>query len=56
MCLVGVVVRRYIDYLSLLLLYLPFFAAASLLFVLKKKMFFVLNVSGLQNKLLITTT
>ena len=35
--LVGVVVRRYIDflilYLSLLLLYLLFFAAASLLFV-----------------------
>ena len=37
MCLVGVVVRRYIDFLmlliSLLLLYLLFFAAASLLFV-----------------------
>ena len=39
MCLVGVVVRRYnyryphIYYLSLLLLYLLFFAAASLLFV-----------------------
>ena len=31
--LVGVVVRRYIDFLSLLLLYLFFFAAASLLFV-----------------------
>ena len=31
--LLGVVVRRYIDYLSLLLLYLFFFAAASLLFV-----------------------
>ena len=32
-CLVGVVVRRYLDFLSLLLLYLLFFAAASLLFV-----------------------
>ena len=42
MCLVGEVVRRYIDYLSVLLLYLLFFAAASLLFVLFKKMFFVL--------------
>ena len=31
--LLGVVVRRYIDFLSLLLLYLFFFAAASLLFV-----------------------
>ena len=30
---IGVVVRRYIDYLSLLLLYLVFFAAASILFV-----------------------
>ena len=43
--LVGVVVRRYIDFpillLSLLLLYLLFFSAASLLFV-HKKMFFVL--------------
>ena len=47
MCLVGVVVRRYIDfliifyyyYLSLLPLYLLFFAAASLLFVHKKKCF-----------------
>ena len=41
-CLVGVVVRRYIDfpiYVSLLLLYLFFFAAASLLFVHKKKCF-----------------
>ena len=40
--LLGVVVRRYIDfliYLSLLLLYL-FFIAASLLFVHLKKMFF----------------
>ena len=42
MCLVGVVVRRYIDFLkllnlSLLLLYLLFFAAASF-----KKIFFVL--------------
>ena len=35
MCLVGVVVRRYIDFLILLIptLYLFFFAAASLLFV-----------------------
>ena len=44
--LLGVVVRRYIDfliyYLSLLLLYLYFFTAASLLFVHKKKKFFVL--------------
>ena len=43
--LVGVVVRRYIDfsyYLSLLLLYLYFFAAASLLFCSFLKMFFVL--------------
>ena len=31
--LVGVVVRRYIDFLSLLLLYLFFFAADSLIFV-----------------------
>ena len=31
--LLGVVVRRYIDYLFLLLLYLFFFTAASLLFV-----------------------
>ena len=38
----GVVLRRYIDYLSLLLLYLYFFAAASLLFCSFKKMFFVL--------------
>ena len=40
--LVGVVVRRYIDiihYLSLLLLYLFFFAAASLLFVHFKNVF-----------------
>ena len=41
--LLGVVERRYIDflilYLSLLLLYLFFFAAASLLFVHKKKVF-----------------
>ena len=39
---VGVVVRRYIDfiyYLSLLLLYLFFFAAASLLFVHFKNVF-----------------
>ena len=49
MCLVGVVVRRYIDFLILLitiyiysLLYLLFFAAASLLFVHFLKMFFVL--------------
>ena len=48
MCLVGVVVRRYIDFLILLILsyillsYLFFFAAASLLFVHFKKMFFVL--------------
>ena len=40
-CLVGVVVRRYIDFL-ILLLYLLFFAAASLLFVLFFLMFFVL--------------
>ena len=43
--LLGVVVRRYIDFLillSLLLLYLFFFAAASLLFVNFFKMFFVL--------------
>ena len=40
--LLGVVVRRYIDFLSLLLLYLFFFTAASLLFVNLKKMFFVL--------------
>ena len=32
--LLGVVVRRYIDFLILLFLYLLFFAAASLLFVL----------------------
>ena len=44
-CLVGVVVRRYIDFLILLipiyilLLYLLFFAAASLLFVHLKKCF-----------------
>ena len=31
--LLGVVVRRYIDFLTLLILYLFFFAAASLLFV-----------------------
>ena len=31
--LLGVVVRRYIDFLILLILYLFFFAAASLLFV-----------------------
>ena len=31
--LLGVVVRRYIDFLTLFLLYLLFFAAASLLFV-----------------------
>ena len=42
--LLGVVVRRYIDFLillnlSLLLLYLFFFAAASLLFVHKKNVF-----------------
>ena len=36
--LLGVVVRRYIDFLSLLL-YLFFFAAASLLFVHLKKIF-----------------
>ena len=44
--LLGVVVRRYIDFLILLillLLYLFFFAAASLLFVHLKKFFFVLN-------------
>ena len=41
--LLGVVVRRYIDYyLSLLLLYLYFFAAASLLFLFIFLMFFVL--------------
>ena len=43
--LLGVVVRRYIDYsyyLSLLLLYLFFLAAASLLFVHFFLMFFVL--------------
>ena len=39
MCLVGVVVRRYIDFLILLILYLLFFAAASLLFVHFLKMF-----------------
>ena len=39
-CLVGVVVRRYIDFL--LLLYLLFFAAASLLFV-HKKIFFAID-------------
>ena len=41
----GVVVRRYIDFLILLiplLLYLFFFAAAALSFVHKKKSFFVL--------------
>ena len=37
----GVVVKRYIDFLSLLLLYLFFFTAASLLFV-NFLMFFVL--------------
>ena len=38
--LLGVVVRRYIDFLILLiLLYLFFFTAASLLFVHKKKCF-----------------
>ena len=36
--LLGVVVRRYIDFLILLLLYLFFFAAGSVLF----EMFFVL--------------
>ena len=50
-CLVGVVVSRYIDFLiiitypyslSLLLLYLLFFAAASLLFVHLKKYFLFL--------------
>ena len=41
--LVGVVVRRYIDYLSLLLLYLLFFAAASLFFV-HLNFFFVLVI------------
>ena len=40
--LLGVVLRRYIDYLSLLLLYLYFFAAASLLFCSFFVMFFVL--------------
>ena len=40
--LLGVVLRRYIDFLSLLLLYLYFFAAASLLFCSFLKMFFVL--------------
>ena len=43
--LLGVVVRRYIDFLILLILlplYLFFFAAASLLFVHLKKKFFVL--------------
>ena len=42
--LLGVVLRRYIDFLILLilLLYLYFFAAASLLFCSFKKMFFVL--------------
>ena len=39
--LLGVVLRRYIDFL-ILLLYLYFFAAASLLFCSFKKMFFVL--------------
>ena len=38
--LVGVVVTKYIDYLSLLLLYLFILAAASLLFVHLKKNFF----------------
>ena len=41
--LVGVVSRRYIDFLillTLLLLYLFFFTAASLLFVLLKNVFF----------------
>ena len=47
---VGVVVRRYIDFLILLIpthsscIYLFFFAAASLLFVHLKKMFFVLYI------------
>ena len=49
MWLVGVVVRRYSYYLSLLLLYLFFFAAASLLFVHLKKMFFVLNYICIYN-------
>ena len=38
-CLLGVVVRRYIDFLILLILYLFFFAAASLLFVHLKNVF-----------------
>ena len=42
---VGVVVRRYIDFLTLLLLYLFFFAAASLLFVHFLKCFsFLYNI------------
>ena len=42
--LLGVVVRRYIDFLSLLLLYLFFFTAASLIFVHFLKCFsFLLN-------------
>ena len=40
--LLGVVVRRYMDFIILLILYLFFFTAASLLFVHLKKMFFVL--------------
>ena len=40
--LLGVVVLRYIDFLILLLLYLFFFRAASLLFVLK--MFCILKM------------
>ena len=42
MCLVGVVVRRYIDFLILLIptLVSALFAAASLLFVHLKKNFF----------------
>ena len=40
--LLGVVVRRYIDFLTLFLLYLLFFAAASLLFLNFFIFFFVL--------------
>ena len=43
--LLGVVVRRYIDFLSLLLLYLFFFAAASYFLFIKKNFFsFFINI------------
>ena len=45
----GVVVRRYIDFLMSLILYLFFFAAASLLFVhLKKLVLFFYTLHSLQ--------